>query len=127
MSYQIEVHGYGNEGEARGEAERLSRCTVNGIGTTVWLNASGPNHVVDHFVPGGGWEIGSTDPDDAEGGFSLLVELDAKTDREARRATEAFCAKAQVGGCTLVMDLETSVDEYGVQESWRDGTDEGEH
>ncbi|RWK11861.1 hypothetical protein [Mesorhizobium sp.] len=119
MSYQIEIHGYGNEGEARQEAERLSRCHVNGIGTTIWLNARGPDHVVDRFDSRHGWENGPTDPGNAGSGFSLLIELDAEADREARRVTEAFCAKARVGSCALLMDLETGVDEYSVEQGWR--------
>jgi hypothetical protein len=125
MSYQIEIHGYDNDADAREEAERISCCNTDGVGTIIWLNARGQNYVVDH-CSGGGWDIGSTDPDDARGGFSLLIELDAKTDREARSITETFCAKAQVRGCSLLMDLETGVDQYDVSEGWLDGPDEEE-
>jgi hypothetical protein len=50
--------------------------------------------------------IGFTEPEDAEGGFSLLIELDAKTESDARRVTEVFCAKAQVPACSLLRDLD---------------------
>ena len=65
MSYQIEIHGYDNDADAREEAERLSRCNVDGVGTIIWLNARGPGHLVDHFDPRDGWDNGSTDPEDA--------------------------------------------------------------
>jgi hypothetical protein len=39
MGYQIEIHGYDTEADARKEAERLSRCKVDGVSTIIWLNA----------------------------------------------------------------------------------------
>lgn len=116
MSYQIEIHGYDKDTDAREEAERLSRCKVDGVGTTIYLNARGPNCVVDHFHPRRGWDIGSTDPEDAKNPFSLLIELDAET--------EVFCAKTQVGRCSLLHELESGVDEYDVSTGWEYGPDE---
>jgi hypothetical protein len=127
MGYQIEIHGYDNDAGAREEAERLSRCHVDGVGTTIWLNARRPSYVIDHFHPTRGWDIGSTDPEDAEGGFSLLIELNAKTDSDARRTTEEFCAKAHVAACSLLEGLESGIDEYDVSAGWRDGPEDVEH
>jgi hypothetical protein len=124
MSYQIEIHVYHNDADAREEAERLSRCNVDGVGATIYLNARGPNCVVDHFHPRRGWDIGSTDPEDAKNTFSLLIELDAETESDARRVPEVFCAKAQVSACSLLLDMETGVDEYDVSTGWRKGPDE---
>jgi hypothetical protein len=119
MSYQIEIHGYDDDADARGEAERLSRYKVDGVSTIIWLSAGG--YAVDHVGPSREWDVGSTDPeDDAKHAFSLLIEL-AKTEGEARRITEMFCAKAQVDRCSLLRDLECGVDEYDVSAGWRDG------
>lgn len=96
MSYQIEIHNYDNEADARGEAERLSRCNVDGVFNIVWLSACRPGYFVDHFDTRDGWYKGSTDPGDANNAFSLVIELDAKTETDARRVTEEFCAKTQV-------------------------------
>lgn len=73
MGYQIEIRGYNRDAGARKEAERLSRCKVDGVGTTIWLNASGSNCVVDDFHPSRGWDVGSSDPEDAKREFSLLI------------------------------------------------------
>lgn len=124
MGYQIEIHGYDNDADAREEAERLSRCKVDGVGTIIWLNARGPNCVVDHFDPPRGWDIGSTDPEDTRSGFSLLIELNAETESDARRVTEVFCATAQVSACSLLEGLEAGVDQYDANSSWRNGPDE---
>jgi hypothetical protein len=124
MGYEIEIYGSDNEADAREEAERLSRCNVDGIHPTIWLNACRPKYVVDNFHPARGWEIGSTDPEDAEGGFSFLIELTAKTESDARRVAEEFCAKTRVAGCSLLEDLESGVDEYEVSGGWRDGPNE---
>ena len=124
MGYQIEIHGYDNDADARKEAERISRGNVDGVDTTIWLNACRPNYVVDHFHPTRGWYKGSTDPEDAEGAFSLLMDLAAETETDARRITEEFCAKAHVAACSLLMDLESGVDEYDVSAGWRDGPNE---
>jgi hypothetical protein len=123
MSYQIEIHGYDNDADAREEAERLSRCNVDGVSTVIWLSARG-EYVVDHFDPHRGWDIGSTDPEDAEHKSSLLVELGPETEREARRATEVFCAKAQVAACSLLRKLECPVDYCDASAGWQDGPDE---
>ena len=124
MSYQIEILSCDNEADAREGAERLSRCNVDGVEPTVWLNACRPNYVVDHFYPPRGWDVGSTHPEDAEGGLSFLIELTAKTESEARRVVEEFCAKTRVAGCKLLQDLEGGVDEYDASAGWRDGPHE---
>jgi hypothetical protein len=124
MSYQIEIHGYDNDADARKEAERLSRCKVDGVLTTVWLNARRPGYFVDHIDTRDGWNKGSTDPEDAKNAFSLVIELVAKTETGARRATEEFCAKAHVRCCSLLEDLERGVDEYDVSAGWEYGPDE---
>jgi hypothetical protein len=125
MGYQIEIPGYDNDADAREVAERLSRCNVDGVSTIIWLNACGPNCTVDYFDPRRGWDGGSTDPEDASSGFSLLIELDAETESDARGVTEVFCAKAQVGACSLLEDLERGVDQYDVSAGWQEGPNEG--
>jgi hypothetical protein len=124
MGYQIEIYVDGNDADARMEAERISRFKVDGVGETIWLNACRPKYVVDNFHAASGWDIGSTEPDDAVGGFSLLIELSADTESDARRVTEVFCAKAQVGACSLLMDLESGVDQYDASAGWLYGPDE---
>jgi hypothetical protein len=125
QGYQIEIRGYNRDAGARKEAERLSRCKVDGVGTTIWWNASGSNCVVDDFHLSRGWDVGSSDPEDAKREFSLLIELDAETENDARRVTEVFCAKAQVHACSLLEGLESGIDEYDVSAGWREGPDEG--
>jgi hypothetical protein len=122
MNYQIEIRGYDNDADAREEAERLSRCEVDGVSTTIWLSVGG--YVVDHVGPSGGWDVGSTDPEDATRACSLLIELDAETESEARRITEMFCAKTHVGACSLLEGLESGVDDYDVRVGWGDSLDE---
>jgi hypothetical protein len=127
MSYQIEIHGYDNDADAREEAQRISRCKVDGVSTIIWLSAGG--YVIDHFDPSRGWDVGSTEPeDDAKHAFSLLIELDAETEGAARSITETFCAEAKVAACSLLRGLESGVDQYDVRTGWRDGpNEEAEH
>jgi hypothetical protein len=126
MGYQIEILDCDNEADACEKAERLSSCNVDGVDSTIWLNACRPKYVyvVDHFHPPRGWDVGSIDPEDAVGGFSLLIELAAKTESGARRVAEEVCAKTRVAGCKLLEDLEGGVDEYDVSAGWRDGLNE---
>jgi hypothetical protein len=124
MGYQIEIHDYDGDADAREAVERLSRCKVDGVHTTIWLYARGPAYNVDHFDTRDGWNSGSTDPEEAEGGFSLFIELHAKIECDARRVTEEFCAKAQVRACSLWQDLECLVDRYDLSAGWERGPDE---
>jgi hypothetical protein len=124
MSYQIEILGCENEADARERAERLSRCNVDGVDSTVWLNACRPKYVVDNFHPTRGWDVGATDPEEAVGGFSLLIELAAKTESDARRVAEEVCAKTRVAGCKLLQDFEGGVDVYEASAGWLDGPNE---
>jgi hypothetical protein len=48
----------------------------------------------------------------------------ARTESAARRVTEVFRAKAQVGACSLIDGLEGGVGHYDVSEGWRDGPNE---